>query len=242
MINKKEILQIVLIFLVAAFFIFLQDFDVMAVRPLGANYSNEATSTAPARDPQSIAAQAGNVTRLDINGYTTTQSWQGYYGNVTGTVQLADNNNKIIYNWSTTNPTGEVYATNKSSNVDWDNIACFNLYNNGDAIENDFNISNDAVDGLNETFNLNNHSQFYTAGQEFSIGECNNTKLFNDAGAGTFDEVLLTDGTDLVYASLLQKDTTGFDGATHDFEMIVLENGHGADSSPTSYYFYVELQ
>ena len=44
-----------------------------------------------------------------------------------------------------------------------------------------------------------------------------------------------------VYASILKDDTAGFDSALHDFEMIVLEDGHSADESVTTYYFYEEL-
>jgi hypothetical protein len=37
-------------------------------------------------------------------------------------------------------------------------------------------------------------------------------------------------------------ESDGFDQRTHDFEMIVGENGHGVDSDPTLYYFYLELE
>jgi len=214
---------------------------VVAVDPQGANYSGEVTTTRGATEPEGHSAYAGNVTRLDVTGFSTTQYWQGYYGNVSGTIQLADSGGNALYNWSAASPSGEVYVVNKSSNVAWDSIACFNVTLNGDNLENDFNVSNSAVDGLNETFKLDDHAGFTTAGTVFSSGQCNNTKLYNNAGVGTFDEVLLTDGSDIVYASILLVDTVGFDGNTHDFEMIVLENGASGKATATNYYFYVEL-
>lgn len=224
--------------------------SVMAVTPSGANYTNAITSTAPADEPQSIQAQAGNVTRLNIFGYTTTQSWQGYYGNVSGTLQLADSNDKVLYNWSLASPEGEVYASiNGSGEISWGDIACFNM-NNHQALEALYNISTDDVDGVNETFKTgNSHDLFYTAGTYFATGTCASTQIFDSSGHGNdnhFEEVLLTDAsssTQVIFASLLEEENiAGFDGEYYDFEMLVLENGHGTDTAATPYYFYVELQ
>ncbi|OGJ21185.1 hypothetical protein A3K73_05025 [Candidatus Pacearchaeota archaeon RBG_13_36_9] len=223
---------------------------VIAVEPFGANYTNEISSTAQPDAPQSIPAQAGNVTQLDIFGYTTTQSWQGYYGNVTGTIILADSYDKVLYNWSLAAPEGEVYASvNGSGEIDWGNVACFNMDNHL-ALETLYNISTDDVDGVNETFKTgNSHDPFYTAGAFFDTGTCASTQIFDASGQGndnSFEEVLLTDASSpvqTIFASLLEEeDIVGFDGNYYDFEMIVLENGHGTDTAMTPYYFYVELQ
>ena len=45
----------------------------------------------------------------------------------------------------------------------------------------------------------------------------------------------------VVFASLLNENVLGFDNNPHDFEMLVLENGHGTDTSPTTYYFYAAI-
>ena len=82
-------------------------------------------------------------------------------------------------------------------------------------------------------------------------GECYHTRLYNHEPGQTpsadnyFEEVLLwdPDKNNTVFTSLLEEaDTWGFTNNTYDFEMIVLENGHGTDTSTTTYYFYVELQ
>jgi len=214
--------------------------------PNGANFTEVKSETAPTGNPQDHNAYAGNVTEINVFGYSTTQSWQGYFGNVTGTIQLADGNSNVMYNWSLTNAKGEIYTSNQTG-VSWSNIGCFDFYSttemNLSDLESNFNINSSDVDGVDETFNLNNHAAFSTGTTSFNAGQCNNTKLYNDAATGVFDEVLLYDSSSdiVVFASLLKDDTTGFDGAAHDFEMIVLEDGHGTDTSTTTYYFYVEL-
>ena len=71
----------------------------------------------------------------------------------------------------------------------------------------------------------------------------NNTGL---NGAGAFEEVMMTDASDdtqLVFAAILEeRGAIGFDGNNYDFEMLVLENGHGTNTLATTYYFYVELE
>lgn len=221
---------------------------VFAVQPFGANYTVINSTTATPDAAQSIPALAGNVTEININGFTTTQSWQGYFGNVTGTIQLADSSDSQMYNWSLASPQGEIYATTSSS-VQWSSIACFDLVGNHLELEAEFNISSDDVDGVNETFSDTwDHDLFYTNNVEFSANECAATSLFDSSGASVdnnFEEVLLTDGTSntqVVFASILDENLLGFDGRTHDFEMLVLEDGHGSDVATTTYYFYVELE
>ena len=234
--------------LVLALIILINFSLVFAVQPFGANYTLINSTTATPDAAQSIPALAGNVSEININGFTVTQSWQGYFGNVSGTIQLADGSDNQMYNWSLASPQGEIYATTSSS-VQWSSIACFDLVGNHLELEASFNISSDDVDGINETFSDTwDHDLFYTNNVEFSANECPATSLFDSSGASVdnnFEEVLLTDGTSntqVVFTSILDENVLGFDGRTHDFEMLVLEDGHGTDTATTPYYFYVELE
>ncbi len=212
-----------------------------AAAPNGVTVSPGTSTRASSTDAGNNSAMAGNITELTISGSSITQSWQGYFGNVTGTIMLADNGDNVMYNWSLASPQGEIYATNASS-VTWDDIQCYDESNNMTEFEQMFGIASGDADGLNETFNLNNHPEFYTNSKHFTAGQCNSTKLFDSTGTGTFDEVLLTDGPSLVFASLLRDNANGFDNNPHDFEMMVLEDGHGIDTSSTLYYFWAELE
>jgi hypothetical protein len=219
--RKMRKTTLVLSLLFTLLMITLMTSCVLALRPYGANYTEEDTETAPEDPPQSHDAYAGNVTELSVTGYSTTQNWQGYFGNVSGVVQLADSNDNIMYNWTLASPEGEIYASENDS-LEWTYIQCFNftalgtygddtgqaggtslLGKNLTQIEADFNISWDDVDGVNETFSLDGHHEsgeslthdiFYTASLEFGAGECLSTHIFTDSGSAEdqkFQEVLL---------------------------------------------------
>jgi hypothetical protein len=249
---------------------------VLAVSPFGANVSQVGNSQrAPADAPQNHSAIAGNVTELTISGVTVTTSWQGYYGNVSGTIVLADVNDNAMYNWSLASPEGEVFASTNSS-INWNYIQCLNYTSAGTyasdtaqagstsffgtnllQLETAFGIVSDDVDGVNETFTLTGthdsgqglaHDLFYVNNFQFSAGECISTHVRSANGAvvdGMFQEVLLYEPStsSVVFTALLDEEgPAGFDVARHDFEMLVLENGHGTDTATTTYFFYVELE
>ncbi|MBR9705068.1 hypothetical protein GOV12_06665 [Candidatus Pacearchaeota archaeon] len=232
--------------------------------PSGATLSPQKNETAPSDPPGIISAFAGNVTEVNIAATSTTKTWQGYYGNVTGVVELTDGNNNTLYNWTVDSPNGEIYAAN-DSNIVWTNIMCFNLTANGTGCNDGttnrggsspcsqntsqwnlaFGVNETRdVDGLNETFNRKDHDLFYTNSLEFASGECPNTRLHNDIGDEYFQEILLwsPERNATVFASKIYNNDDSFDEKTVDFEMIVLEDGHGTDEAITTYYFYAELE
>src|SRR4030043_2099826 len=248
-------IRILLVFFLA----FLLNFPLLfAVEPFGANVNQESTTRATPDNATGIPAIAGNVTEITITGFSTTQSWQGYFGNVSGTIQLADNSDNVMYNWSLASPEGEIYASTNSS-ITWNYVQCMNFtadgtYNsdtdkagltsehgtNLTILEDMFGIASDDVDGVNETFTFlgSGHNTFYTNNIEFSEGECRNTQVFSDAEQGEdnkFEEVLLYEPTtrSVIFTSLLNENILGFDKNPHDFEMLVLENGHLTDTTTT---------
>jgi hypothetical protein len=264
--SQKDLFTIFLILGVIGLFLLVNIKDISAL-PQGGTLGTPTQERRPTDPAGSDNAGAGNVTEMSITGTTITRTWQGYYGNVSGVITLDDANNYTMYNWTVANPEGEVYAANQS--VTWTNIQCFNMTANGTLVGDDIDARSgatslagwnmthvenmtgilwDDVDGLNETFTLlgSGHDLFYTDDEEFSVGECPNTRIYGDTGAGVdneFEEVLLWDPTNyvLVFATILDNDLLGFDNAYHDYEMIVLENGHGTDVDTTTYYFWVEL-
>ena len=203
-----------------------------------------------------IPAQGGNVTSLSVNSTKVSQRWQGYYGNITGSITLDDANNKTLYSWDLASPQGEIYASNGSEigAVSWSKVFCFNYTNNlsngvvplqkfnGTDVERMIGANAYDRDSFNSTF------QSYFSGS-FQVGtttiddtdSCMKTNLYaNDAAQSTdFIEVVLTDNSSLIYTALLEQDATGFQGAAVDFEMLVGENAD--NPNPTTYYFFVEL-
>ncbi len=239
----------------------------LAVTPTGGSVTPGTPQTTTEDAAGNNGAFAGNTTYISITAFSSTQAWQGYFGNVSGTIQLADSSDNVIYNWTLAEPQGEVYSSTNSS-ITWGNIQCFNFTANGtgglgtagatnlegtnlSVLEARFGMLSDDVDGVNETFSFtpvsDGHDLFYTANLQFSAGECLSTKVYSQGSpvANQFEEILMFEPatSSVVYASLLEEGTlTGFNGQDNDFEMIVPENGHGTDTSITTYYFFVELE
>ena len=212
-----------------------------------------------------IQAEAGNITALVISSLSQTQTWQGYYGNITGTVTLDDASNFSMYTWELAEPQGEIYASNGTS-VTWSNIRCVNYTNNHSqynenlsSLETWLGLAADDVDGIDETFNesgvLNDgvtaHPTVYVGTYTINSGTCPATDTYqNDTISGVeFAEILLTDNTSIIFTAIIENDLVGsdadikgFNNQTHDFQMLVGDNGHEGDDSITNYYFFVELE
>ncbi|MBI4438382.1 hypothetical protein HY640_00450 [Candidatus Woesearchaeota archaeon] len=203
-----------------------------------------------------IEAEAGNVTSLILAENFESQSWAGYYGNVTGTIVLNDGSNNTLYNWKLANPTGEVYASN-GSDVSWSLVSCVNLTANNSmnytlnhsTLDRFFGINQSDLDGFNETFN-----DTYLDAAGFFVGDiriddqdrCPMLFSFVDNAyqVVSFKEVLLTDNKSVIFTALLNNSLDNFKSGVEpsDFQMLVGEDGHlGKAFSLTNYYFFVEL-
>jgi hypothetical protein len=171
-------------------------------------------------------------------------------GNVTGSLTLDDSINNTIYDWTMTTVTGEVYATRKSGTPVWASIVCAN---DAAIATEQTELSMSGIDRINLTFNMTSHQQFEVAGKNFPQNDCNYTTstYINDSAQAEsvnmyFQEVILYDGSDTVYVTILESDEIGYEtGAeennTYDFQMLVPENESTSQTSPLTYYFYVEL-
>ena len=204
--------------------------------------------------PIVVQAQAGNVTALRINATRITNRWQGYYGNITGTITLDDAGNNTLYSWAMISPQGEIYAVNDSKAVQWSQVICINMSDPNtnnvnvtlEELEGSLGMATNDADGVNETFNHTFTGNF-GVGTSVTISKTSGCRAVslnvNDAyDELKFNETILTDNTssnNVIYVTLLEQDQTGFQGSTLDFEMIVGDNGDVA--AATDYYFYVEL-
>jgi hypothetical protein len=202
------------------------------------------SSRYPVTAASNTSAIAGNVTELNFESNSVTNTWQGYYGNISGSIKLGDANNNTLYDWTSASPNGEIYATRSGTTPIWSSISCANSaqIDAEDAALGVTQVTDQ--DSVNRTFlNATSFSTFFVGNLNInSTQNCYAANLHNATGPSTdFQEVLLHDGSTLVYAALLKQDAPGFDANNHDFEMIVGEDGHNGDSNPTPYYFYVEL-
>ncbi|MBU0756687.1 MAG: hypothetical protein KKF44_01360 [Nanoarchaeota archaeon] len=208
---------------------------VMAVEPSGADITQGASSRRNLTlDPSQINAQAGNVTALNINQSKVTDIWQGYYGNISGSITLDNANNKTFYDWSYASTSGEVYAS-RSSISSWDMVNCSN-----DA----FKEAEDSTLGITSTWVDSVNSTFTSTGPSFgvasaTVNNCPGAQAYNNLGVATYWNVLLNVSETPVYVSVINDDADAFDGAgTADFELMVPTT---YSSGTATYYFYAEL-
>jgi len=109
------------------------------------------------------------------------------------------------------------------------------------------------------------HPQFWVANQSITANQCPVAVMYNSTSQPSpyFKEVLLSDNTNVpvtpgtsqegfvIYTAIIAHtlnpfaESDGFNNRNHDFEMLVGEDGHGAEIGSTAttstYWFYVEL-
>lgn len=213
--------------------------------PIGPAVIYNSTTNSTPRPAAAITTAGGTFTTLTLNTTGQTYRWKAYIGNVSGKLVLADATNTSIFDWSVTSVTGEVYATRSSSSIDWTTVSCAGnaLINNEDV---SMNMSIISPDTINNTFNNTVHKGFYVGGTWVQNNTCRAIATYVNGVAQTpsqsavFQEVLLTDSSsNLIYTTLMNENTIGYNNQRYDFQMILAENEYQA--TPTTYYLYVEL-
>jgi hypothetical protein len=201
----------------------------------------------------SVDAEAGNLTELYIYGETQTIAWQGFYGNVSGTIVLEDAQGNTFYDWSAAEPQGEVYASVNQS-ITWTTIACaptltdISYLNTWQSL---YGMNYTDYDTINKTYNLTDHAPFWTG--YTTLDNCPTAYTYVNSAAQylEFPSVLLTSdaSSTLIFTAILEdKDEgerdgeVGFDGGDYDFQLLVGEDGSGGNNVVTPYFFWVELQ
>lgn len=214
-------------------------------QPTGADIRFNQSETKNASPAEYLNTSGGSFTTIILYGESQNLKWKAYAGNVTGALVLDDADDYSIYQWEQTTLTGQVYASRNNS-VEWSSIGCANVTHV--ANEEDYmNHTTSAFDSINNTFKYNTHKSFSVGTEPILNSTCKATYTWvNDAAQSPsenakFQEVLLYDGSSLVYTTFINDDTVGFNAKTYDFQMIVAERGVGGYAA-TPYYFYVELQ
>jgi hypothetical protein len=212
----------------------------------------------------------GYIFTTNLQSVQQNVRWKAYVGNVTGTLTLDDASDNTIYQWTLTSVAGEVYATRSSGIINWTGINCTWIsdgrYNATDGLDNsnrtpehDENVALSHTgldDNITATFTNTNHSSVVIGSQIIGKNECftvqtyqrDASQVFADSDNANFTQIILYDGAfnstdgNVVYATIMQEDITGYDSTeTFDFQIILPENGATGFSSSTGYYFYVEL-
>lgn len=247
MAKKQPILSVTLfiiisIILLSASLMMISPF-VIAV-PQGPTITFNSTETITPQPATAITTAGGSFTTLILNATQQTPRWKAYVGNVTGKLVLDDATSSSIFDWTLASVTGEVYASRNAS-INWASIVCASpttIINEDISL----NMSQNNPDTINRTFSNKIHKSFYVGSKLIQNSTCNAIATYvNDAAqapseAASFQEILLQDNSgSMVYATLINQNATGFNTQKYDFQFIVAENEY--QSTPTTYYMYVEL-
>lgn len=201
-------------------------------------------------------AEAGNLTALLISSQAVTKRWQGFFGNISGGILIANGENNELFSWGLTNPSGEIYASN-GSGVTWGNINCINFSTNlseGKALKYNLSYLNEFIglstdseqaedDSVNATFNRTFSNSFEVGSITINSDDvCPMVILYDNNGyqETNFKEVMMTDNESIIFASILENNQLGFTGSPLDFEMLVGVNGTVVGTT-REYYFYAEI-
>lgn len=237
--NKLAKIMLILVLLL----LLVMDLYVVAL-PGGADIIFNETNNITPQAGTALATAGGSFTTLVLNVTQQNPRWKAYVGNVTGQLVLQDSNNISIYDWAVVTITGEVFAS-RSNDISWDDIQCLS---NAVLLSEEIamNITTSAVDSINSTFSMSKHASFLVGSTLITNSTCKAVATYiNDAAqteseTADFQEILLDDTTNLVYATILEQNAAGYDNSnTYDFQMIIAENEY--TPTPTTYYFYAEI-
>ncbi|MEM4260628.1 MAG: hypothetical protein QXG00_05310 [Candidatus Woesearchaeota archaeon] len=254
--NKNLLLTLIVFIFFTIFFMSIYAIAIpigpdILIRNSSSNFNNTLFQV------KNTTAIAGNITQLEIGAITSTKSWAGFFGNITGEIFLQDARGFVFYNWTQHEPTGEIYASANSS-VTWANIKCFNFTANGSSeinltiVEDWFNITSYADDGFDITFPYTSNPSFYVGNVLIGANTCPTSYINQNNLSQTtnFPNMLLTDNSSLIFSTLIENsnpanstDKPGYNGINYDFQLIVAEDGRSDFLNPTTtvYYFWVEL-
>lgn len=200
--------------------------------------SNETKATTGG---QMVNISGGYISKMNITASVQNPHWKAFAGWIDGKFTLDDASGSTIYDWTLSSVGGEVYATRASGTASWGTISC------ADSTEvdaEDTALNHTGEDNISSTFTANGNTQtFVVAGTTISAGSCysTNTYVNNLTQGGVFEEVILHDTSDVIFATILEEDETGYDGSAYDFQMLVPEVALDTWASSTAYYLYVEL-
>jgi hypothetical protein len=194
-----------------------------------------------------VNISGGYLATLNLTTSFQDYRWKALVGYVSGEFTLDDESGSTVYDWALASISGKVYATRNSSGLSWVQIACANTT----ILENENFLMNhtSASDNITATFSRKNHSSFSVGEKTIDENDCPslNTYVNNASQTEIFIEVALYDGINettggnIVYTTILEQNTEGYDGQEYDFQMIVPEIGLSTFSSRTAYYLYVEI-
>lgn len=203
-----------------------------AAAPAGATI-NSTTSLGhlPVSAPASIDLVSGNITVADLSVTQSTFRWVGLLGNVTGSIKLGDSANNTLYQWAARG--NLVYAAN-SPTINWSNVSDANQ---ASVVGVDPFLSTGTNDAYDKTFTGGPESigsNIFTISSDYALTSSANATLWKTYSL--WDKSSST----LLWVGKVVVNGTSYRNTTVDYQMIIPEDGTAGDTTPTTYYLWVE--
>lgn len=241
-----------LIFLLIGISLYIAFFvaDFTHAEPSGVDVTNISTETYSST-PETRQDIGGTITTLTLDTTQQDSAWKGYVGNITGKLVLRNSDSYSIYEWTmnASSMSGYIFVS-RSGDPTWTSLRCANS-TVVDSEQAFFGMSSTASDNLNRTFNSTTHKAMSgSLSSPITASTCPSTSTYVNNTAQSmsesipFQEILLTDTTNLIYGTFIDQNNWGYDNnasvnTTYDFQLIVAENRSG--SVGTIYYFYADI-
>lgn len=199
---------------------------VMA-QPAGGEVDIGASERGEGTAADTVIAEGGNVTQVNVSGTSITGRWAGFWGTISGGIALSDASNNSFYEWTVSDVTGSVVYAADGSVSDWTTVTAAS--------------SSDQITFVDEPA-TDNFTNTFTGTDDFSSASIATipsvpvaTTLQNDSSTNLRTFALMAGSTRL-FAAVADAGEVGFNSETVDYQLLA-----PADSGTVTYTFYLEL-
>ena len=207
-------------------------FSFAYAAPAGGTTTHGGSETGTGSSTTTQNADGGNVTYVNVSGTTITGRWAGFFGNVSGQIELQDASANTFYQWTVSNLTNAVVYVSNGTITDWTSSNIENI-NSSNTTHYPAFLQTTASDNYNNTFGI---SDTFTSAS-LSVANTNYTTTYQGGSSGTLRTYALRSIADanMIWAGVVQDDVNGFNSNDLDYQVLVPAN------TTTSYNFYLEL-
>ncbi len=200
-------------------------------RSLIINGTNE---TQPLREGQNSSQSAGGyITQIDLYQQTNqTQNWQGYFGNVSGTISLSGSNGTEMYNWTVNVTNRSIYAIDNDTFTAWDTLFEANIT----ALDEIWFGSEVMPDTIKNTYKVGDGNRTFVD-TSINASHVHTTNGFVDHVIQSVATNATVTKGEVLWAAVVEEPKLNYKGGYSNYELLVPVNG----TSPNVYYFYMEL-
>jgi len=179
----------------------------------------------------SVTTEGGNVSGVNVSAGTSTEKWASFYGDVVGSIVLADSAATSVYSWTwATTEGGEVCVT-QDQNYVWTNAETTTAA----LVDTAFGFAAADADSAANTLDDACTVDLNEAPSVASVGA---TLL------SSYTTCAVGDGTesaedDFAFCTDINGTGVNYEGVSADYELMVPTSD--ADAETETYYFFIEL-